>query len=610
MKFKTGFFNPRLWWEGMKRLRVLGFGVAFLSMTVSALIPAVNLVNDLTAEYHYGWEPSIRTLQVNGYCIPLAFLPWLMPIFVLVMFSFLFKRKESDFYHAIPYTRTCVYTTYTVAVLTWVWGITALCALVSGILWAVNPYVIFSVGALARWAIASGLAATLLCAIMLLAMSICGNIATTLLNFLVFAALPRIMCYLLAMMIESGVQTALLVPESFMGGFLMSEWFLPLSVLDYVRFGLDIGADFYNTPVYVYTAVMSVLILVGAGFCYRRRKSETAGNSAPSNRMQHVFRIIFSLPFVLIAAVAWVGNDRMIACIMVVVSLLIYYLYELITTKQIKRLWNATPYLGVLFACCLVFLGIYQFISFGVLHWKIEPEDIQTVEFIYPYSYEDRAVWGEESAGFFSESAKDDTDSFFPMETSDENVIRYVAESLKKTQLDLRKTDPFYRAQVNIRLKNGMVITRRIWADNEDLRSWFLNIPEYREQLLVIPNPEDVTKISYAGSDFETQYHKSNPKTPLLRSIPVVEDEKAVSELYEIFYREYHMLDYKDQYRLRILIETMKASPDSIGFYVKYDSDDYIIEGSERFYVTPELCPETYAWLYDYFLKDAVEAIQ
>ena len=90
----------------------------------------------------------------------------------------------------------------------------------------------------------------------------------------------------------------------------------------------------------------------------------------------------------------------------------------------------------------------------------------------------------------------------------------------------------------------------------------------------------------------------------------MVEDEKAVSELYEIFYREYHMLDYKDQYRLRILIETMKASPDSIGFYVKYDSDDYIIEGSERFYVTPELCPETYAWLYDYFLKDAVEAIQ
>ena len=610
MKFKTGFFNPRLWWEGMKRLRVLGFGVAFLSMTVSALIPAVNLVNDLTAEYHYGWEPSIRTLQVNGYCIPLAFLPWLMPIFVLVMFSFLFKRKESDFYHAIPYTRTCVYTTYTVAVLTWVWGITALCALVSGILWAVNPYVIFSVGTLARWVIASGLAATLLCAIMLLAMSLCGNIATTLLNFLVFAALPRIMCYLLAMMIESGVQTALLVPESFMGGFLMPKWFLPLSIFEFASIELDIGADFYNTSVYVYTAIVSVLVLISAGFCYKRRRSETAGNSAPSGRMQHAFRIIFSLPFALIAATAWAGDDRMIACIMVVVSLLIYYLYELITTKQIKRLWKATPYLGVLLVCCLVFLGIYQFISFGVLHWKIEPEDIQSVEFLYPYYYEDRTVWREEPTGFFSESSKADTDSFFPMETDDENAILYVAESLKKTQLILRKTDPYNRARVNIRLKNGMVITRNIWADNEDLRYWFLTVPEYREHLLEVPDPACVTKISYESSDCENQYYNSNPKTHFPMKVYAVEHEWEASELYEIFYREYHMLDYEDQYRVRVLHKAMGSTPDMIGFYVKYDSDNYIIEGSERFYVTPDLCPETHAWLYDYFLKEAVEAIR
>ena len=89
-----------------------------------------------------------------------------------------------------------------------------------------------------------------------------------------------------------------------------------------------------------------------------------------------------------------------------------------------------------------------------------------------------------------------------------------------------------------------------------------------------------------------------------------VEHEWEASELDERFYREYHMLDYEYQYRVRVLHKAMGSTPDMIGFYVKYDSDNYIIEGSERFYVTPDLCPETHAWLYDYFLKEAVEAIR
>lgn len=587
MKLNTDLFNGRLWWEGMKRLRVLGFGVALLSMTVSALIPATILIDDLMTKYRYVWDQSVRTVNTGTHCIPLAFLPWLMPIFVLVMFSFLFKRKESDFYHSIPYTRTCIYTTYTAAVLTWVWGITALCALVSGILWAVNPYVIFSVGTLVRWTVASGLASTLLCAIMVLAVSLCGNLATALLNFFVFSVLPRTACFLIGLLLDDVTRSKLIDLHSFMGGFFTLKWFLPISIIEFAKVELGIGADFYDTSVYVYTAVVSVLLLIGACICYQRRKSETAGNSAPNVKMQHAFRIIFSLPIALIAVTMCVAGEFMLTCIIAVVLLLVYYLYELITTKQIKRLWKATPYLGVLLACCLVFLGIYHAIRAAVLYWEIEPEDIQAVELVDScYGFDRRINY------FHFED-----DGMFPLKSEDPILIGVAADMLKNTQ-EMQRKDPHYYSQREIKLylKNGLVITRYVREENGALRDWFANhYPAFREKALAFPSYDDVNSVSIWELYYEEPVGLVYAENALFGSEKEMELEKDFVSLLQ---KEYLLLTEEERYRVRFDSQ-LEQAPNviliTLNCYTK-------TEGREKFFlsVSPELLPEAHAWLTDY----------
>lgn len=587
MKLNTDVFNRRLWWEGMKRLRVLGFGMALLSMTVSALIPATVLIDDLTTKYRYVVGQSIKTLETGTHCIPLAFLPWLMPIFVVVMFSFLFKRKESDFYHSIPYTRTCIYTTYTAAVLTWVWGITALCALVSGILWAVNPYVIFSVGTLARWVIASGLAATLLCAIMLLAVSLCGNLATALLNFFVFSVLPRTACFLIGLLLCNGASSLLISVNSFMGGFFTLKWFLPLSIIEFAKVELGIDADFYDTPVYVYTAVVSVLLLVGACICYQRRKSETAGNSAPSGKMQHAFRIVFSLPIALIAVTMCVAGEFMIAGVITVVLLLVYYLYELITTKQIKRLWKATPYLGVLLACCLVFLGIYHAIRAAVLYWEIEPEDIQAVELV------DSCYGFDRSINYFHF----ENDGIFPLKSDDPILIGAAADMLKNTQ-EVQCKNPHYYNQNEIKLylKNGLVITRYVDGENKTLQAWFAeHYPAFREKALAFPSYDDVNSVSIWKVYYEEPVGVVYAENTLFGS---KEEETLEKEFVSLLQNEYLLLTEEARYRVRFDSQ-LEQAPNVILIVLNCYTQT---EGREKFFlsVSPELLPEAHAWLTDY----------
>lgn len=592
MRCKTDFFNVRLYWEGLKRLRVLGFGVAFLSMTVSAMIPAVYLIDDLTHVYRYEWEPTVRTLQENGYCIPLAFLPWLMPIFVLVMFSFLFKRRESDFYHSIPYTRTCVYTTYTAAVLTCVWVITALCALVSGIFWAVNPYVIFSVGTLVRWTVASGLASTLLCAIMLLAVSLCGNLATTLLNFLVFSTLPRIACFLIGMLLNRGFSSCLIDVYFFMGGFFTMKWFLPLSLMEFANV-LEVGADFYDTPVYIYTAAVSVLILIVAGLCYRRRRSETAGNSAPSGKMQHVFRIVFSLPFALIATTMCVEREVMLGGIMIVVFLLIYYLYELITTKQIKRLWKVTPYLGAVLACCLVFLGFYQAIRLGVLYWEIDAEDIEAVEFEQAYCP------GAKSAHY---------DELMSVQSSfrDREIIEKVAETLRYSQALVRRREATYysEATVHITLKNGCVITRRIWSKDPELADCLWEKVYYRAEWLTLPEGEAVRDVSYVSSSYEDDYYNNLWGSEYFhRQHYEIEADYDVQRFMEMLSSEYERLNDTEKYRVLLSRPNPVEGERVIRIeIVTHQYEHYQIN------VSPDLLPEIHAWAVNYFFDDATAA--
>ena len=175
---KNKIFDFRLYLQGLNRLRVIGIALAILCITISVLIPTVRWLdgpkntyqveNQLdgeelvvvgSAQTSSDWEALTdhgkldyvkvkETITDGTTIVPVTVASYLSPFLVLMMFAFLNKRKESDFFHAIPFTRGCVYTSFVAAILTWVWGVLIISSLSAALIWALCPYVTFSFGGL------------------------------------------------------------------------------------------------------------------------------------------------------------------------------------------------------------------------------------------------------------------------------------------------------------------------------------------------------------------------------------------------------------------------------------------------------------------------------
>ncbi len=111
------FFSPKLYWEGVKKTRAVGIAFTAISTIISALIPFIMMLNWYSTPEEYR---SNNTVSAMEFCIPalLIMIPASI-ILVLNTFSYLNKRSESDFYHAIPFKRSCVYVSFMSAVLSW-----------------------------------------------------------------------------------------------------------------------------------------------------------------------------------------------------------------------------------------------------------------------------------------------------------------------------------------------------------------------------------------------------------------------------------------------------------------------------------------------------------
>ena len=525
MKIKTHVFHGRLYAEGLKRLRVLGFGLLVIALAASILVPVTFMMSasDLTYDYcDTGWTVPTTTLDWGELCYSTRFLPFVSPIFVLVMFSFLFQRKESDFYHSIPYTRTCVFISFTAAVMTWVWGITLLCSAVSGILWTVAPTASFLMSDLFTLTGVSMLSSALLCGFMLLAVTLCGNLPTAILNFVLFTALPRVMLCFFGYTLDQGLP--LIHVKYFCGGFFSTSWCLPLGLI-----AEDFNVDFSNVAMLVYSAVAAVLLLVASGICYARRRSEMAGSSAQSRKMQTLFRCLFTLPFALLVPSFLLTEsfDGATLLVLITVALLVYYLYELITTKKIRNLWRATPYLLVVVAGCLIFVGSYGAVYAAVLYQDIDAEDIAEMEFV---SFGSNIL---PESSYEYQNLRDDL-------STDPEMIAEVADYLKASQQGVKEHT--YHGQnasiVNIKLKSGRIVSRMIgsngFAESEILQS---------ERLKDLPQDAEIERIAfYVDSSFYVS--------------AFMYDNEKYAEFISLFRAEYGMLSELQKGEVKISLSS------------------------------------------------------
>ncbi|MBE6585558.1 MAG: hypothetical protein E7645_03420 [Ruminococcaceae bacterium] len=568
-------FNIRLYLEGLKRLKVIGMASAILSVTVSALIPIVFWI-DMRPDVD-----KITNININTLCIPLYGMIFLAPFFFSALFSFLNKRKESDFFHAIPYTRTCVYLSFTAAALSFVFAIMILSSLAAGIIWAMNPLTTFRVGELISVTLMCMLAAAELSGIMILAITLTGTDTTQALMFLLFTLLTR----LVLLYISIGIDTHVDVIYTSDLPFLQFNWFLPFGMLAFSVTGGE--GDSFNPLMspsnIIYSLVVTILLFAAGWLLYKLRKSEMAGTTAPNHVTQHIFRILFTLPVALLIPLFIYadGMDFTGLLVFLVISLLMYYLYELITTKRFRGFLKATMLLPVVVVCCLVFYGAFGCVEKAIYNATPDsPDEIASVHL----DIRGGAGWDDYQDYLMQDAV-----------SSDPALIKDVIDALNST-VECDRADDYssYRGfhlrwlRVELNKKDGSTVIRKIALKEENynyVNTQYVNHSSVSTDTFLSLPPLELIDYYY------TEYYSVNGFDVAYKN------NYNLPKLYNILSQEYDKLSTEDKMWVRRGYMTDKDIEGSFSLNLSGHLPDTQNYMHILLYVSKELLPETFAFL-------------
>lgn len=553
-------FSFKLYVEGLKRIKIAGIAAAIAVILLNAVIPIIAIL-----------ENDVRFLSAGGYVssvMPFEFMPvsLLMLVFGAVfahaMFSFLNERNRSDFFHAIPHKRICVYLSFVAAIVTWIFGILIASAGVNAVLYGIAEYYAVNVSVIVITPLAFGLASTMIAAFMTLAMTLTGTTISNVLIFLLVLLFGRTIGQIFVTCL-SELAPIISRGESFLN-YLEFNFSLPFALL--------IGEGFGNTSLILYTVFVTLLVFAAGAVCYVRRKSETATKSAPSKLLQHVYRSAISLPFFLFVVLTMITNgmDMSTQLVLLILAILVYCIFELMTTKKIKSLVKALPMILIPILLSVVFTFAVYIARDAVLNQVPDIDDIEAVgmqdSVNYKPSYRDfrtneTFVESDEAKRIILNALKRDV----------EQIRNYGNFSFTILGENKENIDIYCKETFTFRLKNGRIFGRYLrlteW-EYERLMSIFLESFDYLGAYLDLPSSKEVDVV---------RVYSYNIKR---------EDEKR---LWASFVQEYNALSSKEQ------LAYTEAS------YRGVEVGRFIVSGTYRL----KSFNSHYAILYEYMPKTA-----
>ena len=345
---RNTLFDVQLYFDMLRQLRMWALIWAIPGLVITA-IPHLFFILAKT-------KPS--TFSFQG-LTPFLYLYMIAGGVTLVFcaFSFLNHRPGSDFYHGIPQKRTSIALSSMAAIVSWILVTVVAHALVAvlGCLASRSSWGNVNFLTLISYFFAG---TTLIASVAYIAVSLTGTRLSNLALTAIVLLLPRFILIMMAFCATySTMEVIHFIPEGLSGLIFSHSYNIPLSLLP---LGDLIGKTNFaasSNAAILYTLTLSILYIAFGTLAFRKRKSETAGQSAPSRIMQHVFRCLVTLPFTLVIFVLFSFNYRIFPLnnavlspiiILFIISLVVYFLYELITTKRFKNLPKAIPYYGVL----------------------------------------------------------------------------------------------------------------------------------------------------------------------------------------------------------------------------------------------------------------------
>ncbi len=522
MKTKNKIFDMGLFSEGLRKLR--NFGVLMLViLTFEAIIIPVSeaasrqhdkLPDTITEEYiaERGDQREVKTLFDDHFFLILSF-SIIAPISVLILFGFLNKRSSSDFYHSLPHTRLCLYLSFFAAVMAWTIFIIVFTSGVSVLFHAVFPKLyLFDYTSILPLILNMTAASFAVAAAVTISMSVTGTLFSNIVVALLIIFLPRFIIMTCKTAIYDSVvgyaSVPLLVKDKFMPIF---EYNIPAGfVLNY--FGvytyrtIDPIMFLTSAPCGIYTFVLGLLYMLGGILAFSGRKSEAAEKSAPNRIMQSVYRISVTMTLCTLITGSLYSRDLDFdaAVIFYCIAIIIYFAYELITTRSLKSLYRAIPGLFVVLLCNLILVASMFLGSRAVLMFYPENDDIKTIEAydeyedgINGYYYDNSsAVWVDDYLA--SKAVIDDPEAIDIIAADIRNSID-VCKTLNGKYIGVPDNS---FAKLKITTKYGSVYYRQIYIPKEDIGK----VSEIEKFSELIPKPAGSTASLYVCNPYDLSY--------------------------------------------------------------------------------------------------------
>ena len=477
------FFSPSIYLQGLKKVRGAGIAMAVTVIITNALVPLTTLFRVM--EY-MTVEPSVSEVSYSELAPFCALIMLFAPLVTFSMFSYLNDRSKSDFYHSLPQKRGCMFLSFTAAILSWVLATLIVSTLVNTIIWAFVPYYSLSALTVIISLIAYVILAVMMVGFMALAMTLTG---TAVANFLIGILLLLFVRVIGVLFVESvsSISNAFLLERSPLS-VLYIDFFLPYGIL--IDVFVNSTKAFTNVWLLIWSAAVAIALIALSTLSYCKRRSEMAGRSAPNKRLQHVYRCAITLPFILLLAYLILdeGLDGY-HIVLLAISLLVYMLFELITTKKPIGMVKTLPLFLIPLALGGAFMvGAWATASAidGVTPTPEEIAGVSIIERSGGYSYEDLLL-------------KD-------VYIDDSEAARIVSEGLSDTVKGHDRRNYTYSRRlvsVAIELDSGRVIGRRILLSDKE-RSELYNIIENAEakdgEYLLLPTDKEITDIYLWGT--------------------------------------------------------------------------------------------------------------
>ncbi len=353
--------HPGFFREMFRQLRAKGLVATFILAGLNLVFFSIYLTRDPV-------KASIGHFDARLMAAPMLIMLYVfVPVMVFGAYRWLNKRVESDFYHAIPLKRTQIYATTSAAIFLWLcialgsyavvhtilrtaFGLPInyllfLCVFVNMLIAMIEIVAAFSIG-----------------------LSLCGRGFTAFFQSVAVLFLPRVLLTLFWILTE--LDSGFTLPFSMILPFFNPEYNIAATPLHSLIYGIN----YANPLAMLYSLLYSAGLLLLGGVAFKKRRSELAEMPYASRVLQTVTRVMFGMPQLLSVTVilnvwlryGWdddfIPREILIPLLLtsILFSFIFYCLYELISSRRMKKVVKAMP--G--YVLCLALSAFFIFVPF------------------------------------------------------------------------------------------------------------------------------------------------------------------------------------------------------------------------------------------------------